>query len=120
MFTFICEPQSNIIARIDVYHKMATSIQMSLHGTPLFFPQGTRCHPFELGEGKSLFNKILCIAIQVHATEPDDVHCQAILTLIIDNREERFALISCQMEKDKPWTANLFILIFKKKRGIMM
>ena len=117
MFTFICKAESHLVARIDVYHKMTTSIQMSLHGSSLFFPQGIRCHQFELGEGKDLFNKILCIAIQVHATKSDDVHCQAILTLNDGCREERHALIACLMEKDKPWVSNLFMLIFKKDRA---
>ncbi|HRG21923.1 MAG TPA: hypothetical protein PLQ57_12865 [Saprospiraceae bacterium] len=117
MFTFICKSESHLVARIDVYHKMTTSIQLSLHGTALPYPQGIRCHQIELGKGKDLFNKILCIAIQVHATKPDDVHCQAILTLNDGCREERHALISGQMEKDKPWVSNLFMLIFKKNRG---
>lgn len=61
---------------------------------------------------------MLCIAIQIHANEPDDVHCQVILTLSDGNKEERHALISGQMTKDKPWYADLILLTFKKKRGL--
>lgn len=118
MLTFICTPESNIKARIDVYHKMATTIQMSLHGAALPYPEGIRSHYLELGTGKSLFNKILVIALQVQKTMVDDAHCQVILTLIDGLREERYALIAGQTKMDKPWISNLFMLIFKKKRGM--
>ncbi|MFN8320516.1 MAG: hypothetical protein U0V54_13940 [Saprospiraceae bacterium] len=117
MLTFFCQRESNIVARIDVYHKMTTSIQMSLHGTSLSYPEGIRSHYVELGTGKSLFNKILVIALQVQKTMMDDEHCQVILTLIDGMHEESYALITGQMKMDKPWISNLFMLIFKKKRG---
>ncbi len=90
---------------------------MSLHGTSLSYPEGIRSHYVELGTGKSLFNKILVIALQVQKTMMDDEHCQVILTLIDGMHEESYALITGQMKMDKPWISNLFMLIFKKKRG---